>query len=308
MRFIKIFIISIVIFLLVGEVAMRLYGFCDSPLIEESVELEYIAQPNQKRFRFGKNIFYNSYSQRSEEPQGGTLKILALGDSVINGGVQTDQKDLATTILSSNLSAHMNMDVQVLNISAGSWGPDNCAKYLEKYGLFGARAILLVCSSHDAFDNMDWMPTVGVSVSFPNQQYLSAWVELFERYLIPQIRTQFTQKRDVNLGINKKGKLFNTGFAELKEISENADIPLVIWLHPEISELQDGKYNEQGELIIQFCTVNNISLIRGLELGINSAYYRDDIHINEMGHRFMAEYLTEYLTEYFVFRLNSNCD
>lgn len=38
----------------------------------------------------------------------------------------------------------------MLNISAGSWGPDNCAAYLKHYGLFGAKAMSLLVSSHDA--------------------------------------------------------------------------------------------------------------------------------------------------------------
>ena len=99
------------------------FGFCDAPLSIESDRYEYIFAPNQNRHRFGNHIIYNSYSQRSQEPDSNKTIVLGLGDSVINGGVQTDHGDLATTIAS-------NDTLQILNISAGSWGPDNCAAYL----------------------------------------------------------------------------------------------------------------------------------------------------------------------------------
>lgn len=59
----------------------------------------------------------------------------------------------------------------MLNISAGSWGPDNCAAYLKEKGTFGAEGIILVVSSHDAHDNMNWQTVVGQSVAFPDKQY-----------------------------------------------------------------------------------------------------------------------------------------
>lgn len=40
--------------------------------------------------RFGNHIHYNSYSQRSDEPDTTKVIILGLGDSVIYGGVQVD--------------------------------------------------------------------------------------------------------------------------------------------------------------------------------------------------------------------------
>lgn len=61
--------------------------------------------------------------------------VLGLGDSVINGGVLTDQDSLATTRLSELLSKLIRKKVQVLNVSAGSWGPDNCEAYLNRYPL-----------------------------------------------------------------------------------------------------------------------------------------------------------------------------
>lgn len=82
------------ILFLFSEVALReIWGFCDAPLSIESEKYEYIFAPNQDRIRFGQHVKYNSLSQRSEEPKKQQKKILGCGDSVINGGVQTDQKN-----------------------------------------------------------------------------------------------------------------------------------------------------------------------------------------------------------------------
>lgn len=170
------------------------WGFCDTVLMRASDKYEYIVVPNQNRMRFGNHISYNSLSMRSPEVKKGNIKILGLGDSVINGGVLTDQDSLATTILSNQLSNALSQDVEVLNISAGSWGPDNCNAYLEENGCFDAMAMLLVVSSHDAHDNMDFKPIVGVSPSFPKEQYSLAIVELFDRYLLPRIRNILKKK------------------------------------------------------------------------------------------------------------------
>ena len=47
-------ILGFAIILILGiEVFLRLYfGFCDAVLMKEDPDFEYIAQPNQKRFRF----------------------------------------------------------------------------------------------------------------------------------------------------------------------------------------------------------------------------------------------------------------
>ena len=218
---VRLLIVVALLFLILCEVILREgWGFCDTVLMQESERYEYIAQPNQDRMRFRHHVIYNSLSMRSSEPQKGSVRILGLGDSVINGGVLTDQDSLATTLLSSALSDTLHQEVQILNISAGSWGPDNCNAYLEEKGYFDAKVMLLVVSSHDAYDNMDFKPTVGVHVSFPSKQYISAIVELFDRYLIPKVKDWFHEKTlnqqladfEEEHGIKKDGKCFRSCF------------------------------------------------------------------------------------------------
>lgn len=278
-----------------GELLLRgVWGFGKMPLYYASNRYEYMACPNQDGVRFGNHYHFNSYSQRSDEPDSTATHLLGLGDSVLYGGVQTDQDSLATSLFTKETG------IQMLNISAGSWGPDNCAAYLKEYGLFNAKAIFLLVSSHDAHDNMDFQPTVGQHPSYPDKQYILAWQEILCRYIYPRFIQPYlhhSKKLDpdqqVLQGIHKSGIEFNPGFEELRLIAQKADIPFIICLHAEKSELQSGHYNEQGEEIIQWATVHRLLLIKDMKHGITEQDYRDEIHLNTQGQKKLAAIMKE---------------
>lgn len=298
----KIYYLAILLIILVGgEFILRHFmGLTQAPLYFESDKYEYMACPNQDGYRFGNHYYYNSYSQRSEEPDTTKQIILGLGDSVIFGGVQTDQDSLATTIFTKETG------IQMLNISAGSWGPDNCAAYLREKGLFHAKAMFLLVSSHDAHDNMTFEPVVGIHPSYPKENYKLAYWELLERYILPRIFKKKSKKLDpdqqvnANTGIDikKDGKFFNPGFQQLKEIADSIHIPLIMYLHADAKELKNGEYNEQGKEIIKWAETNHVTLIRELEYKFTSDLYRDGIHLNEKGQGKLAQIMIKNIPQY----------
>lgn len=296
-------ICSFTVILVVGsEIFLReKYGFCDAVLMQEDPNFEYIAQPNQDRHRLGNHIQTNSLSMRSSEIDKTAVKILGFGDSVFNGGTQTDNDSLASTILTKSLSEIQHKKVQFLNISAGSWGADNCFAYLKKYGNFNAKSIFLFVSSHDAYDNMNFQKTVDVHESFPSKQYTFAIAELLGRYIFPRIRNYFSKPKSEEeiLGINKKKdkSTFNTGFLDFYNYSIQNKIPLTIYLHAEKIELEQNSYNEQGKEIITFAKEHNIPLITDLDNGLSESDFRDNIHVNAKGQKKMAELILKNITE-----------
>ncbi len=302
-RKVYVFFGIVVVIFLAGEIFLRSYfGFCDAVLIREDPDYEYIAQPTQHRVRFGNHILYNKESMRSNEVDNTAVKVLIFGDSVVNGGTLTDQDSLATTILSDTLSKYYDKKIQFLNISAGSWGPDNGYAYLKKHGDFGAKFIFLFVNSHDAYDNMNFEKIVGVNESFPNKQYTSAWYELIARYLLPKlgwVNNGASVNRD-NLGINKKqkGSQFNSGFESFLSYCRIRSIPLAIYLHADNKELKVGRYNEQGQEIIRFAEKNHLPIIKDLGEGLEHAYFRDDIHLNNQGQKLICKNILRFFIEH----------
>lgn len=296
----KIYIAISICFILIAllECTLRfVFGFCDAVLYQSSPAYEYIAQPNQHRYRFFSHIDYNSYSQRSDEPDSTKTIVLGLGDSVIFGGTMLDQDSIATALFSKETG------MQMLNISSGSWGPDNCAAYLKEKGTFGAKAMVLVCSSHDAFDVMSHIPVVGIYPNYPDKQYKLAIWEVVDRYLMPRIKVYFSGKQlldpDAQVvekvksdeGVAKKALNFDPGFDQLLQISEEKHIPFFIYLHPEVCEVMSRKYKEGGLMIMEWAKTHHIKLIDGLNEGVTVDMYRDVIHLNEKGQRNLANSL-----------------
>ena len=308
----KIYIAISICFILIAllECTLRfVFGFCDAVLYQSSPAYEYIAQPNQHRYRFFYHIDYNSYSQRSDEPDSTKTIVLGLGDSVIFGGTMLDQDSIATTLFSKETG------MQMLNISSGSWGPDNCAAYLKEKGTFGAKAMVLVCSSHDAFDVMSHIPVVGIYPNYPDKQYKLAIWEVIDRYLMPRIQgwlghsqlidpdAQVVEKvkneerrvKNSNAardeGVAQKALNFDPGFEQLLQISEGKHIPCFIYLHPEVGEVMSRKYKEGGLMIMEWAKTHHIKLIDGLNEGVTVDMYRDVIHLNEKGQRNLANSL-----------------
>ena len=301
--------IVLISFSIVEIILRYAFGFCDAVLYQPSPAYEYIAQPNQHRYRFFSHIDYNSYSQRSDEPDSTKTIVLGLGDSVIFGGTMLDQDSIATTLFSKETG------MQMLNISSGSWGPDNCAAYLKEKGTFGAKAMVLVCSSHDAFDVMSHIPVVGIYPNYPDKQYKLAIWEVIDRYLMPRIKVYFIGKQlldpDAQVvekvkseerrvknsntasdeGVAQKSLNFNPGFDQLLLISEGKHIPFFIYLHPEVGEIMSRKYKEGGLMIMEWAKTHHIKLIDGLNEGVTVDMYRDVIHLNEKGQRNLANSL-----------------
>jgi lysophospholipase L1-like esterase len=260
--------------------------------------------PNQNINRFFKNIITNRYSMRSEDLKKGTkVRILGLGDSIINGGQPTDHNDLATTIMDLKIKKDFSGNGEFLNISAGSWGPGNVMAYIKKFGNFGAKSIFWVVSSHDLKDNMTFLPIVGRHKSHPDKNPSIAIWELVNRYFIRQdykiITPEYTEwLRKYRLSRTKNkvdapaGK--NVHIQELIDYCKRNQIKLIPYLHPELKELETQKYNIDGEEWINIFRTNEIEFINGMNHETKDGY-RDNLHLNKLGQKNMAETAYPYL-------------
>lgn len=83
-----------------AEIGARVVlGLGDPPLYSLDPEVEYLLKPSQDRRPLGNRFFVNSRSMRAEEfPDSKAsvdeLRVLVIGDSIVNGGVKIDQAAL----------------------------------------------------------------------------------------------------------------------------------------------------------------------------------------------------------------------
>jgi hypothetical protein len=288
----NLFFISFFSLLLSLEVILRILGLHSPVIYVQDQDYEYIYAPNQKVNRFGNNIITNEFGMRSFPLDSNEIRILKIGDSVINGGTLTDHDNLASTILEKRLQPDFEKNIRVLNISAGSWGPDNAAAFIKKHGHFNAQKIILIFSSHDLYDLMAFHPVVGINPNYPDKKPFLAIHELWRRYLMPKMISKTVSsysKIDANQ-ININSNTINPGWMLLKEYSEMNNIELIAIIHPTKKELDSGYYNLTGKKLINLLDSIGIDYIPTLDL-IKSSMYRDNIHINNYGQKFYAELL-----------------
>ena len=85
--------------LLVAELSLRLLGLHNLPNYDRSEDYEYCMKPNQDCTILKKKLTTNLLGLRGELPSKKSEAVVwYCGDSVIHGGVHTDDDSLATTI------------------------------------------------------------------------------------------------------------------------------------------------------------------------------------------------------------------
>ena len=176
------------------ELALRLLGFGNPALLQTDANAGYIFAPNQVVYRFGNRLEYNQFSQRSEQidsakPEG-TLRILMIGDSVLNGNNTTDQQETIPELFEARLLG-IKKQVEVLNASAGSWGIGNQLGYIRKFGTFESDAVILQIGTHDLLQPASSIPGVGNHPLMLNRKPLLAIQEVFQIYVMPQLSSVF---------------------------------------------------------------------------------------------------------------------
>src|SRR5262245_54026569 len=303
--------------LLVGiELILRLgFGLGNPPLLMTDPAIEYLFQPNQTLHRFGNLIHYNAYSQRSDDysthksdPR--QLRILMIGDSVINGGAQTDQANLASSIIQRELSAKLSRKVIVGNASAASWGPPNMLAYLKKFGLFDADVLVIVLSSHDAIDVPTFGPSVGVHPSMPDHKRLCAFSQPFSRYLVPRLRGGSAAPGDAPPPADQPPdpravEVCMKALREMIEMGRASGARVIVVQHLERQEVEQDKRLPGHDIIQSEATRDGVEVLQlgpafiaSFKSGHDPIRANDGIHPNDVGQRLLANLVEEAILQH----------
>jgi lysophospholipase L1-like esterase len=291
---------------LVGRVG---FGLGHPPLFMADPKIEYLYQPNQDLHRFGSHLHFNAYSMRADDfPAHKTdpreLRVMVLGDSVVNGGAKTDQSELATTILQRELASRLKRPVIVGNISSPSWGPPNMLAYAKRFGFFDADVVVIVLNSNDSFDVPTYAPIVGVLPDYPDHRPLLALEEAAERYIIPRLRFG-TGKMEEAPSLDKPARQSDvdeslSAVRELIDLARSRGARVIVAQHLERAEAR-------GQPKFGHAEIGQVARSSGAEVVALGPAFRDAlnagkdpyqplpnlVHPNALGQRLIADQLIE---------------
>jgi lysophospholipase L1-like esterase len=282
------------------ELGLRsLFGFGNPLIYIPDQKIGYLLAPNQRTRRFGNRIEINEYSMRSapiKATTSTTLRILLLGDSIVNGGWWTDQQNTISSLLMTSLATKShNQQVEVLNASANSWGPRNELAYLQKFGNFEAKAVVLLINTDDLFATAPTSLPVGRDRNYPDRKPPLAIAEVLQRYLwkqqpIPELQAVHNEPGD-RVGINLEAIKQIHSFAQ----ANNSQFLLLMTpLLREIGEPGPRDYEiDARKRLSNFTKAQQITYIDFLQQFNSTAnpqsLYQDHIHINLKGNQLVSE-------------------
>ncbi|WRH67931.1 MAG: SGNH/GDSL hydrolase family protein [Planktothrix sp. GU0601_MAG3] len=294
--------------LMVVEIGLRLrFGLGSPVLYLADSDIGYLLAPNQKTRRYGNQIEINQYSMRSASinplPTAETLRVMLLGDSLVNGGWWTDQSQTLSALIDQQLAAGSGNRVhgEVLNVSANSWGPPNQLAYLQRFGLFGSEVIVLLINTDDLFSQPPNPGVVGRDRNYPNTSPRLALVEVFNRRLKPSEpiptpqQPQPTDPVGYNLeklqGIEAIARQNNANFILamtplLREVGEPGPRDYEIKARQRLTEFTQA----QNWVYIDFLPIFKAT-------SQPATLYRDHIHLSPSGNQLVSEKISQRLEE-----------
>lgn len=305
------------------EVLLRvLLGFGNPLIYIADAECGYLLAPNQRVRRFGNRIEINEYSMRTgaiaPSPKPDTLRVLLLGDSVANGGWWTHQTDTISEIMvrqlrlqvqhlapDAQLGAKVNYsDVEVLNASANSWGPRNQLAYAKRFGVFGAKVLVLLLNTDDLFASAPCAEVVGRDRSYPDRQPRSATLELLSRHLLPTLPARQlaapAAESDV-VGCNLEA------IRQIQKIAVSANVKFLLAVTPKRGEFGDSgsrdweiKARERLAELVEREKITYIDFLPIFNCAAQiSTLYRDSIHLSPQGNQLVSKTISRQIVAVF---------
>lgn len=296
--------ITAVLAVVTGEIVARfVLGMGDPPLYKSDPEIEYLPLPSRTYRRFGNTLSFNSHSMRSPEfPARKTdqreLRVMVLGDSIVNGGNPTDQADLATTKLPEMLGKELGRPVVVGNISCGSWGPPNLLAYTTRHGLFDADVVVIVLNSEDAWDAPTFAP---LPPEMPTRSPILALQEALGLYVPKAFKYHVLGQKETQVSTaTPTDESYRTAMAALETLINAArgqGARVLVVHHPKLSELSAGRMEPGFDQIRGLAARAGVPFVETKAamlrlLTEEQRGYRDNIHPDVAGQEALARLLT----------------
>lgn len=294
------------------EAGLRIgFGLGTPALSQPDSHTGYRFKPNQKLSRFGKQIAYNQHSQRSDEltlsKPAHHLRILMVGDSVLNGGSLVDQRQTITEQLESRL-ARLGRSAEVLNASAGLWAIGNRVGYLQKFGTFESDMVIVQIGTGDLTQGTTPSTLLQQNLDFPEHPPGSAIVELWTRYTEPRLRRliqRHPQAQSAPAKLDLSDQAFQQNLSLLQATLQDLKtkkIPVAILFTPQQEDLLPRSKSPQYKLeLSRSLNSLNIPMIdvqtewKTLPASTVKSFFVDGVHLTSTGNQAIAELLAQKL-------------
>ncbi|MGB3202735.1 MAG: SGNH/GDSL hydrolase family protein [Nodosilinea sp.] len=291
------------------EIFLRIrYGLGHPPLYVADARTGYRLAPHQTLRRQGNRMAINAYSMRgpavAPHRAVDTLRVLMVGDSIVNGGGWTDQSELLSIKLQvalDRLKPAEFKQVEVLNASANSWGPRNELGYVLRFGTFEAQVVLLVLNTDDLFAVAPNSYDLGRNPQYPTQPPPFALWEAIARSRkytpSPELQALYDQPGD-RVGVNLEA------IRQLKQVVMAQGEQLAIAMTPLRRELQDDGPRDYERVARQRLTIfaqaegiPYLDFLPRLQQSDYEPLYYDHIHLSAEGNSWVGQALAELVVE-----------
>lgn len=277
------------------EIAARAKGFGDPPLYASDPHCNYAIKPNQDLNRFGSRIRINRWGMRSEDlpdvPGAGTLRVLFLGDSVMNGTPKTTQAQTIPYLV----AAQLGPGIETLNPSCGGWAPANELAWLESRGLYSSQVLVIGINDTDLYQPM--APDITDTYpGYPRRRPLLALQELLFRYLLPRLLGT-TPKGDPgtwdNLPAPELAAASRAAVLAQITLAQSGGAKAIVLLTRENAALKQTPGIE--EMRSQMEAAVSALGVPFVDCNIGPADYRDAFHPNEAGYENIAAQIAPFI-------------
>jgi hypothetical protein len=173
--------LSVLLVLGTAEAALRILGVGEVMTYQPDPRFGYELRPSQHVSTYGHVIAINSLGLRgpelSEPKPPGTLRVLFVGDSVTYGGGRVAEAELFCRRVESMATAE-GLRLEVVNVSAPGWSPQNWSAWLEAHGMLDADAVLAVIPAIDLRRPFATVDQVGVVDHAPPLRLGTLWLKV----------------------------------------------------------------------------------------------------------------------------------
>jgi lysophospholipase L1-like esterase len=315
----------------IAEVGLRIVAPpADSPQLFRKLpsQAEWSGRPHARGIHTGVAVAFNGFglrdAERSPQPAPGTVRILALGDSVTFGmGVAQEQTYPRQTEALLN-AARAGAPVEVLNMGMPGYNTIHQLAQLRELGLALQPRAVVVGFLYNDIEPSTAQREKGLEkqeVSFARRvksgiNAAALWLKknsLFVAWMTPRVGMalrplgvkglgQVGEIKDQYVDANPQWRRMRAALLEMKSLTAERGIELVVMIIPAMTKFSDATYpiKEYHQAVAAFCREHGIKVLDLLPAfwGIDGTQFwisSTDGHPNARGQRLIAEALAGFL-------------